>query len=427
MASQPPALPEPFNRQSSIVNRKSNQSSIVNRQSSDGLSRRQALLKLAQFALASPLLMGQDLIKTEDPLLHPINVFDFEKLAQAKVDKVAWDYMSEGAEDGVSLRDNREAFNRIILRPRFLTDVHKIDLSTTLLGNKLEYPIFICPAGGKNCFFPNGEQETAAAAVASNAVMVTNGGIDKFLASGKGPKTWWQYTLGGQLRTKSMMVDFVEKLEDMGCGGICFTVDNMHVSHRERSMRNRFIRVWCEMEGVPRDAQGNLIFKPTDRPWQAGEYPSRPFPTPTWEAIQQLRDVTKLPIIIKGILTAEDTEKCVKTGVSAAVVSNHGARQLDHVGATIEALPECVEAAGGKMPLLIDGGFRRGTDILKALALGATAVGIGRPYLWGLASFGQRGVSRVLELLRTELALDMGLAGVARISDINRSLVRIRK
>ena len=192
-------------------------------------------------------------------------------------------------------------------------------------------------------------------------------------------------------------------------------------------MRNRFIRVWCEMEGVPRDAQGNLIFKPTDRPWQAGEYPSRPFPTPTWETIQQLRDVTKLPVIIKGILTAEDTEKCVKTGVSAAVVSNHGARQLDHVGATIEALPECVEARAGKMPVLIDGGFRRGTDILKALALGATAVGIGRPYLWGLASFGQRGVSRVLELLRTELALDMGLAGVARISDINRSLVRIRK
>jgi isopentenyl diphosphate isomerase/L-lactate dehydrogenase-like FMN-dependent dehydrogenase len=412
-----PMLTELFNRQSSIVNR----------QSSDGLSRRQALLKLAQFVLASPLLSGQELAKTEDPLLHPINVFDFEKLAQAKVDKVAWDYISEGAEDEVSLRDNREAFNRIILRPRFLTDVHKIDLSTTLLGNKLEYPIFICPAGGKNCFFRNGEQETASAAASSNAVMVTNGGIDKFLASGKGPKTWWQYTLGGQLRTKSAIVDFVEKLEDMGCGGICFTVDNMHVSHRERSMRNRFIRVWCEMEGVPRDDQGNLIYKPTDRPWQAGEYPSRPFPTPTWEAIQQLRDLTKLPIIIKGILTAEDTEKCVKTGVSAAVVSNHGARQLDHVGATIEALPECVEAAGGKMPLLIDGGFRRGTDILKALALGATAVGVARPYLWGLASFGQRGVSRVLELLRTELALDMGLAGVARISDINRSLVRIRK
>ena len=415
MASQPSVLP--FNRQSSIVNR----------QSSDGLSRRQALLKLLQFTLASPLLRGQDVPKTDDPVLHPINIFDFEKLAQAKMDKVAWDYLSEGAEDEVSLRDNRDAFNRIILRPRFLTDVHKIDLSTTLLGNRLDYPIFICPAGGKGCFFRNGEQETAAAAKASNAVMVTNGGIEKFLASGKGPKTWWQYTLGGQLATKNTIIDFVEKLEDIGCGGICFTVDNNYVSHRERSMRNRFIRVWCELGGVPRDAQGNLTYKPTDRPWQAGEYPSRPLPTPTWETIQQLRDLTKLPVIIKGVLTAEDTEKCVKIGVSAAVVSNHGARQLDHVGATIEALPECVEAAGGKMPVLIDGGFRRGTDILKALALGASAVGIARPYLWGLASFGQPGVSRVLELLRTELALDMGLAGVARIPDINRSLVRIRK
>ena len=192
MVNRHPALPELFNRQSSIVNRQSVQSSIAS-------AGARHLLKLAQFTLASPLLMGQDLTKTEDPVLHPINIFDFEKLAQAKVDKVAWDYMSEGAEDEVSLRDNREAFNRIILRPRFLTDVHKIDLSTTLLGNKLEYPIFICPAGGKNCFFRNGEQETAAAAGASNAVMVTNGGIDKFLASGKGPKTWWQYTLGGQL------------------------------------------------------------------------------------------------------------------------------------------------------------------------------------------------------------------------------------
>jgi hypothetical protein len=192
MASQAPVLPQPFNRQSSIVNRQSGQSSIVNRQS-DGLSRRQALLKLLQFTLASPLLRGQDVHKTGDPVLHPINIFDFEKLAQAKMDKVAWDYLSEGAEDEVSLRGNRNAFNRIILRPRFLTDVHKIDLSITLLGNRLEYPIFICPAGGKSCFFRNGEQETAAAAKASNAVMVTNGGIEKFLASGKGPKTWWQY------------------------------------------------------------------------------------------------------------------------------------------------------------------------------------------------------------------------------------------
>ena len=162
------------------------------------------------------------------------------------------------------------------------------------------------------------------------------------------------------------------------------------------------------------------------RPGPPGSFPSLPFPTPTWETVQQLRDLTKLPIVLKGILTAEDTAKAVQTGMSAVVVSNHGARQLDHVGGTIEALPECVEAAAGKIPVLIDGGFRRGADVLKALALGATAVGVARPYLWGLATFGQQGVERVLQLLRTELALDMGLAGVPKIADIDRKLVRIR-
>ena len=221
----------------------------------------------------------------------------------------------------------------------------------------LEYPIFICPAGGKNCFFRNGEQETAAAARGVECGDGHEWRHRKVSCLGQGTQDLVAVYSRRAIATKNMIVDFVEKLEDIGCGGICFTVDNNYVSHRERSMRNRFIRVWCEMGGVPRDAQGNLIYKPTDRPWQAGEYPSRPFPTPTWETIQQLRDLTKLPVIIKGILTAEDTEKCVKTGVSAAVVSNHGARQLDHVGATIEALPECVEAAGGKMPVLIDGGL----------------------------------------------------------------------
>jgi isopentenyl diphosphate isomerase/L-lactate dehydrogenase-like FMN-dependent dehydrogenase len=191
-------------------------------------------------------------------------------------------------------------------------------------------------------------------------------------------------------------------------------------------MRNKLVRSWCQAEGVPRDTAGKLIYQPGDVLWKAGEYPSRPFPTPTWDTVKQLRDSTALPIILKGILTAEDTEMCVRTGVSAVVVSNHGARQLDQVGGTIEALPECVEAAAGKIPVLIDGGFRRGTDILKALALGAAAVGIARPYLWGLAAFGQRGVSRVLELLRIELALDMGMSGVAKIAEIDRRLARIR-
>ena len=397
------------------------------------LTRRHALAAFAQFLISSPLLAGRSGLlesalsspENQKQLLDLVNVFDFAKLAQSKLDPVAWDYMAEGSQDEVSLRDNRRAFERIILRPKILTDVHKIDTSVDFLGRKLDYPIFVCPAGGKNCFYPGGEGEAARGAAASGAMFVTNGGIDEFLESGEGPEPWWQYTTGGEFRTEDSMLDFVERLEDLGAGGICFTVDNMHVSYRERSIYHRFVRRWCET-GIPRDTDGNLIYEPQDRPWRTGVYPERPFPTPTWETIDRLMEMTDLPLMIKGVMTAEDTDKCAERGVAAVVVSNHGARQLDHVGGTIEALPECVAAAKGRLPVLVDGGFRRGGDILKALALGATAVGVARPYLWGLTCFGHRGVSRVLELLRVELALDMGMAGVAGIADIDKSLVRIR-
>ena len=391
------------------------------------LTRRQAARDLAKFLLASPLLTDIDLLAAEpDALLDMVNVFDFKKLAQQKLDSVEWDYMDEGGKDEVSLRENRSAFERIIIRPRFLTDVHDIDISTTFLGHKLKHPIFIDPAGGKNCFYTNGEEVVAKAAAETDTMMFTNGGIEDLVNSGKGPKNWWQYTIGGQLRTKNSMANFVERLEDLGATGICFTVDNMYVSHRERSIRNKFVRRWCD-QGVPRDADGNLIHNPEDTIWRTGEYPSRPFPLPTWDTVRELREMTDLPLVLKGLMIGEDVEKAVEYGAAAVVVSNHGARQLDHTGSTIEALEECVQAAGRKIPVLIDGGFRRGTDILKALAMGATAVGVARPYLWGLASFGQRGVARVIELLRTELALDMGMSGVSKISEIDRKLVRIRR
>jgi isopentenyl diphosphate isomerase/L-lactate dehydrogenase-like FMN-dependent dehydrogenase len=225
------------------------------------------------------------------------------------------------------------------------------------------------------------------------------------------------------------MVDFAEKLQDKGCTGISVTVDIYHVSRRERSIHNKFVRSWCDANGIPRDAKGELAYKADELVWTSGDFPApRPFPTPTWDTLQRLREAASgIPVIVKGVLTAEDTERAVKYGLSGVIVSNHGARQLDQVGSTIEALPECVQAAGGKIPVLIDGGFRRGTDLFKALALGASAVGIGRPYLWGLGAFGQRGVARVIELLRAELGADMGLAGVAKISQIDRSFVRIQK
>jgi isopentenyl diphosphate isomerase/L-lactate dehydrogenase-like FMN-dependent dehydrogenase len=263
----------------------------------------------------------------------------------------------------------------------------------------------------------------AAAAAKAKALQISNGGIQKLVESGKGP-VHFQLTTGGDLRNTQTMKAFVKRLESQGCSGICFTTDIMYVSHRERNIHNKFERRWCEV-GVPkRDAQGRL--PKSNNPESSGQYPERPFATPTWDSVKELRQLTTLPILLKGILTREDTQRAVEAGMSGVIVSSHGARQLDHVGGTIEALPECVAGAAGKIPVLIDGGFRRGTDILKALALGAKAVCIARPYLYGLTAFGGPGVERVLELLRTELALDMGLAGVPNLQSIDRSLVRIR-
>jgi isopentenyl diphosphate isomerase/L-lactate dehydrogenase-like FMN-dependent dehydrogenase len=393
------------------------------------MNRRQAITRFLQYLAASPVLRAdKKYSELSDPIYQAANVFDMARLAKAKLDPLAWDYVDEGAEDESALRDNRAGFSNLIIRPQFLLhDVSKVDISTTLFGKTLAHPIFFCPTGGKNCVMPNGDFETAMAAGATDTMMIMSTGMSA-TDSGKGPKNWWQFTTAAEFRTKNQMVSFAERLQDRGCSGISVTVDIYHVSHRERSVRNRLVRNWCNAGGVPRDASGNLRYKPDDVVWTTGNFPPpRPFPTPTWDTLQRLRESTDLPVIVKGVMTSEDTERAVKYGVSGVVVSNHGARQLDEVGGTIEALPECVKAANGKIPVLVDGGFRRGTDIFKALALGATAVGIGRPYLWGLGAFGRRGAERVVELLRAELALDMGMAGVSKVSQIDRSFVRFRR
>ncbi len=392
------------------------------------MNRRQALLRFCQFVAASPLLRADQKYSELTELLKQVNVFDFAKLAKAKLDPLAWDYLDEGSDDETSLRANRSGFDNLIIRPHFLLhDVASIDTSISLFGNSLPQPFYLSVTGGKNCFSPNGEQETAMATGTANAMMITTGGISDLLASGKGPKVWWQFTTAAEFRNKSQMADFASRLEDQGCSAISVTVDIYVVSHRERSMHNGLVRSWCQMRGIPRNDKGQLIYKPDDVLWTAGDMPQpRPFPTPTWETLQQMREVSKIPVVVKGIMTAEDTELAVKHGLSGVIVSNHGGRQLDQVGATIEALPECVKAANGKIPVLVDGGFRRGTDMFKALALGASAVGIGRPYLWGLAAFGQAGVVRTVEILRAELAAVMGMAGTGKVSQIDRSFVRTR-
>ena len=394
------------------------------------MTRRQAILRFCQFLAASPLLKAdKKYSELGDDLLKQVNVFDFAKAAKAKLDPIAWDYLDEGSDDEVSLHANRARFDDIIIRPHFLiNDVSKIDTSITLFGKQLPQPIYMTVTGGKNCFVPNGEQEAAMAAGTSNNLMITSGSISDVISAGKGPKVWWQYTTAAEFRTKNQMTDFAEKLEDQGCSAISVTVDIYVVSHRERSMHNGLVRNWCQVKGVPRNEKGEVAYKPDDVLWTAGDAPAaRPFPTPTWDTLQRLREVTQLPVIVKGVMTSEDADRAVKHGLSGIIVSNHGARQLDQVGATIEALPECVQAVGGKIPVLVDGGFRRGTDVFKALALGATAVGVGRPYLWGLSAFGQRGVVQVMKLLQSELAADMGMAGTGKVSQIDRSYVRFRR
>jgi len=375
---------------------------------------------------ASPFLNSQEkapapAIDWDDPLYGPVSVMDFAKVAKTKLDPVAWDYLEGGSEDELTLRENRAAFDNFILRPKMLTDVSKIDTSLELLGAKIEFPILLDPAGGKNCFFRGGELETAKGAAAAHALQITNGGIDDLIDSGKAP-TFWQLTTGGNLMNKTVMRAFVKRLEAQGCKAICFTVDIMHVSKREREMRNRIERSWCE-SGLPaRDASGKL--PKAVNFWKAGVWPARPGGTPTWETLSELCSATSLPVVVKGIMTAEDGDLCVRHGAKGVIVSNHGARQLDQIGATVEALPEVVDAVAGRIPVLIDGGIRRGTDVLKCLALGASAVCVARPYLYGLTAFGQRGVSRVFEILKAELALSMGLTGVANLAAIDKTLVR---
>ncbi len=386
-------------------------------------NRRQAIHQFLAWAAAGPLLRAQQ--KTPAALADMANVLDFAAVAKSKLDPIAYDYLEGGGEDEVSLKDNRSRFNQIVIRPKALVDVHQINLGIDLLGKKLDYPILLDPAGGKNCFHLDGENVTARAAGKAKALHITNGGIQKTLAAGLGPAVWWQLTTGGDLRNTQSMKTFVKRAETDGASGICFSVDIMYVSHRERNIHNQLERGWCET-GIPaRDAQGKLPV--AKNPEKAGIYPSRPFPTPTWNSVKELRSLTSLPIVIKGILRGDDAARAAESGASAVIVSNHGARQLDHVGGTIEALPEVVAGAAGKIPVLIDGGFRRGTDIFKALALGAKAVCVARPYLYGLTAFGQEGVERVIELLRTELALDMGLAGTPDIASITRDMVRIRE
>jgi isopentenyl diphosphate isomerase/L-lactate dehydrogenase-like FMN-dependent dehydrogenase len=354
----------------------------------------------------------------------PVNVMDFARAAQKKLDPVAWDYLEGGAVDEATLRDNIDGFKKIIIRPKALTGVGTIDTSLELFGVKLDYPIMLDPTGGKTCFWPNGEIVTGEAAARAKAVYVS-AGISELTKGGKGPANFYLTTILGSTQLKKTLV---RRAEDQGASAIVFTIDIFYYPHKDRNFRNNFDRGWCGPGVPPRDALGRLP-KPVNPErlhvgnWQLDAEHAR---TPTWEDVKELVSLTKLPVIIKAVLTKEAAQQAVAAGAKGVIVSNHGGRQLDQAGGTIEALPEVVEGAAGRIPVMIDGGIRRGTDVIKALALGAKAVLIGRPYCYGLAAFGGPGVERVLAIWRSELVNNMGHAGVGSLREIDRSLVRIR-
>jgi isopentenyl diphosphate isomerase/L-lactate dehydrogenase-like FMN-dependent dehydrogenase len=339
--------------------------------------------------------------------LEPINVFDYETLAQARMEPRFWNYYQSGSDDEVTLRANRFAFERIQLRPRMLVDVSTCDTDTTVLGMPVSMPILIAPTAFHCLAHAEGECATVQAAGRAGTLMVVSTSstrsLEEIAREASGP-LWFQLYFHDYNSAREL----VNRATAAGYRALVITVDSSRWGHKERAIRSGF--------RLP----SNL---------KKANFTDEDVPTAnvcvTWEALTWLRSLTPLPIILKGILTAEDAILAVEHSVNGIIVSNHGGRQLDGVPTSIEALPEVVEASAGRCEVYLDGGIRRGTDILKALALGARAVLVGRPILWGLAVNGREGVSHVLELLRTELELAMALAGRPTVESIDRSLVKM--
>ena len=371
--------------------------------------RRSAIRNLLGFAAASPLYAAAEDIDT------PVNIHEFEEIAKRKLHKFAYDFIAGGVEDELTLRANRAAYERVFLVPRFMVDVSNVSTGIELLGMKLDSPVIIAPTGGKNLVLPRADEVVAQAALQSKTLICSGTGVQKILDDGK-PLLWWSNTIG--LPDKKSTQGYARRVEDGGGKGIVLTVDNAYQSNRDRNNRNRFDYGYMQA-GVPKPGENVAPRSPARA---AAWLPHTP--RMTWEAIGWLKSGASFPVIVKGILAPEDAVLAVEQGADAIVVSNHGGRQLDGAIATLDALPEVVDAVGGKIPVLFDGGIRRGTDILKALALGAKAVLVGRAPLWGLGAFGQPGVERVLWMLNAELKLAMGLSGQTSVAAIPRKFAK---
>jgi 4-hydroxymandelate oxidase len=352
-----------------------------------------------------------------------INVFDFEPVARKNLPPAHFGYLVAGVDDEVTLRANREGFLKFQLRPRRLVDVARIDTRADILGVTYDTPIFICPTASNRAFHPDGEVAVARAAKIGNhlqmlSTLATTSIEDASAA--RGAPIWFQLYASSKWEIAEALV---KRAERAGCPAIVVTVDDLGGRNQE-TMRRLWRTDTRECFGCHGRGLGAYVArKPNYDGLDMSGIATVVAPHMTWDFIKRLRDAVRAKIVLKGIMAHEDAKIAAEVGIDAIIVSNHGGRSDDNGRSSIDALPEIIAAAGA-MPVLIDSGFRRGTDIVKALALGAKGVGIGRPCLWGLGAFGQPGVERVLELLRAELRVAMQQCGAPSVKDLTPAMVR---
>jgi len=352
-----------------------------------------------------------------------LDVFDFEPVMHKNVPPAHFGYMASGVDDDVTLRANRQGFLKFQLRPRRLVDVSKVDMSTEILGQRYETPVIIDPTGGHKAYHPDGEAGVARAAKTGDHLMILSTQASTSVAdviAARGRPIWSQLYATNKFEVAK---HHVESMERQGSIAVAVTVDRSGARNQETAIRmartdTRQCSACHDRSSLAASMRNDPIYEGADLSGLANIQSS----AMTWDYIKRLRDVTKMKTVIKGILAWEDAKIAAQTGIDAIIVSNHGGRADEAGRSTIESLPEIIQVAG-KMPVLIDSGFRRGTDIVKALCMGAKGVAVGRPYLWGLGAFGQPGVERVLQILRTELMVAMQQAGAPSLKDLKPSMV----
>ena len=386
------------------------------------------------FLAASPLYAGlgflgrafaQTPVSNGDGLIaragDALDVFDFEPVAHRNIPPAHWGYLVSGVDGEDTLKANRAAYSRYQLQARRMIDVSKIDLSVELFGEKFNSPIILCPLGAQRAFHPEGEIAVAKAAKARGHLQilstVTSTGVEDVIAA-RGAPVWFQLYTTSKFEVTTKLV---KRAEAAGCPVVAVTVDlpagrNIETALRLARTDTRTCTACHAPTGSPFTSRP--MFSQIDASGLQTTSSSL-----TWDFIKRLRDVTRMKILIKGLESAQDAELAVANGADGIIVSNHGGRATDTGRGTLECLPEIATAVRGRVPVIVDGGVRRGTDVLKALALGATAVGIGRPYIWGLGAYGQPGVDRVLELLDNELTLAMVGVGARNLREITRASI----